>query len=360
MRAKELKEYIVNNNKLVDILEALGMKYVNTSNPKYISCGMPDGDNPSSTIIYNDSFLTVNAYTRKLPTELGRNSNIFNLIMFVNNMSFSQAVSWTHAILGLNNTITISQKEDYSSKYKKYKPKIKNKSSIREQIYYNLDILNGYIKTPHIELIRDGIFNQSIIEKYKILFDDKSNRIIFPHFKHDDESKICGISGRTVIKAYKEMKIQKYMSMLPTEYIKTQNIYALSLNKKNIESKGVVIVFEAEKSVIKADQMGFDNGVAVGCHSISEIQAKILLGLNVEVCIAFDKDVPECEIQAICDRFLNTGRTVSYIYDKWDLLKEKDSPVDRGYKRWNFLYKHRIKYTGSKEETETSGIHLIK
>lgn len=361
MKPQELQEYIVNNDKLIYILEELGMKHINSSNAKYVSCGMPDGDNPMSTIVYKDSYLTVNAYTRKLPGEEGKNTNIFNLIMFVKNVNFAHAISWAHAILGLSNDRSgFTNREDVSSKYRKYKSKNKNKHTTREQVYYGLHILDQYIKTPHIDLIKDGIFDLKVIQKYKVLFDDRSNRIVFPHLKHDDVNLICGITGRTVVKAYKELKIQKYMSMLPTEYIKTQNLYGLSLNRDNIISKGVVIVFEAEKSVMKAEQMGFDNGVSLGCHSISEIQAKILLSLNVEICIAFDKDVSEEHIRSTCNRFLNTGRRVSYVYDRWHLLNEKDSPVDRGLKKWKYLYRNRVQYTGDIEQREEgTGVYLI-
>ena len=39
---------------------------------------------------------------------------------------------------------------------------------------------------------------------------------------------------------------------------------------------------------------------------------------------------------------------LSYIIDKWSLLGEKDSPVDKGIKRWKFLYEHRVHYNKTK------------
>src|SRR5690606_25677865 len=99
-----------------------------------------------------------------------------------------------------------------------------------------------YSKIPHIDLIRkDGIF-QDVISKYDIRFDEESNRIIFPHFKHDDKNKVVGIIGRTVNPAYKELNIPKYFSMNGIRYEKSKNLYGLSHNINEIKKRGKIIV----------------------------------------------------------------------------------------------------------------------
>ena len=112
------------------------------------------------------------------------------------------------------------------------------------------------------------------------------------------------------------------MSLLPTEYIKTQNLYAFNLNKQNILNKGIVIVVESEKSVMKLDMYGFPYAVSVGCHNISEFQRKLLISLRCEIVIAFDKDVEEEHILETC-RLFNNYTKVSYIKDEYNLLGEK-------------------------------------
>lgn len=342
MNAKELREYISKNDRLPEILESLGMHSINGSNPKYYSCGFPDGDNPTSTIIYRDESLTVNAYTRNIGGEDGKKPNIFNLIMFINRCEFVTAISWCHAVLGIKNNGNIHTKRiDLLSKKRKYI----NKSKKREVIYYDLDVLNGYSKTPHIDLvINDGLIDKNILDKYMVMFDERTDRIIFPHLKYDDVSKVAGVVGRTVIKAYKELKIHKYMSMLKTKFDKTFNLYALSLNIDNIKKHGIVCVFEAEKSVMKLDMYGMPVGVAVGCHDISEFQRTLLLKLEVEICICFDKDVDIEHIKKVCKDLKFKGRPISYIQDTKGLLKDKDSPVDRGRRVWEELFKNKTPY----------------
>lgn len=355
MTPKELREYISKNDKLPEILESLGMHSISGVNPRYYSAGMPDGDNPVSTIIYKDESLTVNAYTRKIEVEEGRTPNIFNLIMFINKCEFSTAISWCHAILKLENSRS-SQTTVRSGLLDFFKTKGRNRDhrlQEKEQVYYDLDILNGYSKTPHIDLIRnDFLIDQRVLDKYMVMFDDRSDRIIFPHLKYNDASKVAGVVGRTVHKAWKELKINKYMSMLPTRYDKTYNLYGLCQNIEEIKRQGKVFIFEAEKSVMKLDMYGLPLGVSVGCHNISEFQLKLLRGLDVDIYVCFDKDVELDHIKSVCRKLTGRigSRTVYYIYDSEDVLDVKDSPVDKGIRVWNKLLEQRIKYEVEREE----------
>ena len=64
MDAQSIKDYIFSNDKVETVLENLEMHHIQWHNGKqYVTCGMPDGDNPNSTVIYCDnSFLQVKAY----------------------------------------------------------------------------------------------------------------------------------------------------------------------------------------------------------------------------------------------------------------------------------------------------------
>ena len=114
-------------------------------------------------------------------------------------------------------------------------------------------------------------------------------------------------------------------------------------NYDSIQKAKQVTVVEAEKSVLKRDSLNDSTLVALSGHTMSEEQAAILIGLNVDIVIALDKDVPIEEVWDICEKFYNK-RNVYYIQDKWDLLKEKDSPADAKNKIYNFLMKYKVKY----------------
>lgn len=346
MTAKELKKYIFQNQHMISILEHLKMHHINDSNSKYISCGFEDGDNISSTIIYKDEYCKVVAYTRDIKDKENKKqfTDIINLTAFVFNLTYQSAKSYLMSFLGLSNTKSVARKQDQIPLFRNIKRKQSNQVQ-KEQVYYDVSLLDQYSDMIHIDLIRkDGLIDVDILRKYNIMFDTRTNRILFPHFKWDDSSKICGIVGRTVNPSFKELQIKKYMSVLLTEYIKTSNLYALCWNMEYILKERKIIIFEAEKSVLKSDMFGFPFAVSVGLHDISDVQKKIILSLDIdEVIIAFDNDVEEKYIQSQCSKFNKYIKT-SYICDKWDLLGEKDSPVDKGHRRWKYLFRHRINY----------------
>ena len=82
---------------------------------------------------------------------------------------------------------------------------------------------------------------------------------------------------------------------------------------------------------------------------MSDEQARILIGLNVEVVIALDKDVPIEEVRAMCEKFYRI-RNVSYVCDKRNLLEDKQSPADAINKIHRFLIRYRTKYDESEHQ----------
>jgi len=336
MNTEEVTSYIVDNNLIKEVLEKIGCH--SFIEGKDLRCALPN-DNDSSKVSINKEM-----YVRIFTKGESIRGNIFNLIMYIDSCPFIDAFNKCCFILNLDNNYKATKKK--SSNIDFYK-KIKIcKDYIPTQIYYDLSILNRYILIPHIDLIkRDGIISQKHLTKYHIMFDERTDRIVFPHFKYDNSKVIAGIVGRTVNKAFEELKISKYLSLLDTTFKKELNLYAMSLNISYIKEKRIALVFEAEKSCIKADMFGYPIGVAVGSHEVSPFQRRLLIGLDAEICIAFDKDVEKQHILNICKE-LYPYRKVTYIIDTWNLLNAKDSPVDRGHRKWEFLFKNRIVYKG--------------
>ena len=84
--------------------------------------------------------------------------------------------------------------------------------------------------------------------------------------------------------------------------------------------------------------------VALSGKSISSEQVRIILGLRIkEIIIALDKDVDIHEVFAIAERFYGL-RTVSFIWDKNNILGPKDSPADANNNNYLRLYNNRIRY----------------
>lgn len=332
MDAKELKKYIIENNLLQTLIEKIGCHSFVPYDKEY-RCALPNDNDNSKVSIFKNKELSVRIFT-KGETIYG---SIFDLVMFIDSCSFAEALRKCGNLIGVNTNIQINKnKVDHLRFFKKIK---NHKEKLDELTKYDKSLLCKYSSIPHIELIKDGILFD-VIDKYSIMFDERSDRIVFPHFLYSNKDKIVGLIGRTINPAYKELNIPKYFPVDGYKYEKSKNLYGLSHTKEDIEKNGFVIVYESEKSILKSDMYKVPCCVAVGSHEISDFQKKLLISLNVEIIIAFDKDVEKDHIHNIVNE-LNKFRKVSFIEDKWELLKSKDSPVDRGYKKFHYLLKYR-------------------
>lgn len=110
-----------------------------------------------------------------------------------------------------------------------------------------------------------------------------------------------------------------------------------------------------EKSCLKyVSYFGIDNDISVACcgSAISFVQIKLLLEAGAtEIIIGFDKQFQEkgdIEFKHLIKNLKNIHRkyssyaTISFLFDKWNLLGYKDSPVDKGPEVFQQLYKQRV------------------
>lgn len=149
------------------------------------------------------------------------------------------------------------------------------------------------------------------------------------------------------------MGIKKYF--ITPHYQKSLNLYGLYENYDSIQKAGYVVVAESEKSVLKRDSLCDSTVVALSGHTISAEQIRILIGLNVEIIIALDNDIQLQEIRFICEKFYRI-RPVSYIKDNYELLGEKDSPMDGENKIYKYLLEHRTKYDNTEHNLFLKGL----
>jgi DNA primase len=162
-----------------------------------------------------------------------------------------------------------------------------------------------------------------------------------------------GIIGRTTIAEYSMLDIPKYFPL--KAYPKGMNLYGLNENYKYIQEQNMIRVAEAEKSVLKRHSRNDRTCVAACSHDLSDEQVRILISLNIDITIAWDKDVSLQHIRATCNKFYGI-RNVYYMYDKWDILGKKDSPADLPNKLYNFMFKYKIKYDEKEHREYLKGL----
>lgn len=261
--------------------------------------------------------------------------------MEILNFNFKNALRKIHYILGLDVSFNIQPKKKQYNPLEVFEKIKKRQNYSKNNIkFYDEDVLNrlNYVQLPHINLVREGIL-PNVQKEFNVMFDMKTNRILFPH-RYWSSGDIVGIFGRTVVEDWELLGIPKYLGVIP--YPKSLNLYGLYENYKHIQEYGCVIIFEGEKSVMKAKSIKCPIGVSLGGHELSYEQEKILIGLDVDIIFALDKDIDEQVSIDMCKR-LNKYRNTYYIYDKWNLLDEKDAPIDKGFETFSFLLKHKFK-----------------
>lgn len=332
MDANELKQHIIDNDLIPTFLECMGCNKIKQSKEGYRS-SKPNGDNPTSLSIMKDGlFVTIFSDNFK--------GNIYSFIMEYKNFNFGEAIRWLHSIYHL--------KYDYhkKDKFKKKSPltvfhkiKTKKKKEIYNPTIYEEDVLYSYYPYLYIDWVKEGI-NERARNKFDIHYDYIKKRIVIPHKKWDS-GDILGVMSRTTLPNFEIFNIPKYFPIIA--HNKGNNLYGLYENYIGIQKEQMVIVYEAEKSVLKRYSFFDGRGVACCCHELTNEQVKILIGLNVSITIAFDNDVKEEEIWKTCEKFYRI-RTIYYIKDKSNILGEKDSPADTNLKNFEILFQNKIKY----------------
>lgn len=166
MEARTIKEYIFNNNKVEYVLEQLGMHHIKWHNgEEYITCGMPDGDNISSTTVYNDSFLGVRAYTRDIKDAYGI-SDIISLVTFIRHCFFTESINWLCELLGLD-YYSEEQVVDFSIMYENKVLALCKQTkgnSIETLKPISEEVLKSYLDWNNTEFLKDHISRETQTE----------------------------------------------------------------------------------------------------------------------------------------------------------------------------------------------------
>lgn len=344
MDIQSIKEYIYKNNKIEYVLLSLGCHHIKYNDKhEYYSAAHKDGDNPSGVIIYNNKYLNYISYSRNVSFDDCQ--DIVNLIQTDNKMEFVQAFKWLHKILGLEfepyrkPVVKEDKKPDPLAIFKQIKERRKsvNVDDIRE---IEEEAINDYVPMLHINWFREGIMPWAR-KKFGLCYSYKHKRMVIP-LRYWATGALLGFNQRTMVENWKELGIKKYF--ITPSYQKSLNLYGFWENKDTIEKAKCCVVVESEKSVLKRYSLNDGTCVALQGKTISEEQRRIILSLHInEIVIALDKDVPIDEIRFICEKFYKI-RKVSYIYDKWGILNDKDSPCDAQNKVYKFLLKYRVPY----------------
>ena len=266
--------------------------------------------------------------------------------------------------------ITIEEAENYVKQFLKHIIVTTRKAqSYKEDVEKykfttNIPVLEEYPKVVldyfthyyHPLWLKDGI-TKEVMDKFQIKFSLGQNKIIIPHF--DINGRLVGIRGRALEKKeieefgkYRPIQIGKILYTYPLQF----NLYGIYEHKQGIQKRRSAIIAEAEKSVMLDDGYYNDLSNCVACCGSTFNKYHISLLTNVlganEIIIALDKEYEDWhsdkakkyreKIERMCKKYSNQA-SFSYIWDYDNVLKEKDSPFDKGKEVFEHLYKTRVK-----------------
>lgn len=344
MQAKELKLYLAQDPmRIRRVLESAGFHDFRQW-PEEIRCALPEGQNPTGVMVKVNETLYTSLF------EIGYSGDLFGAMEKVMAVSFMDVITYIHNILGLSQAVSHARMVDPLKTLRSFDHGAVGGNRGNNQLY-DRSVLNKFITGMPKVFLEQGI-SPSVAREYGIGYDPALDRIVFPHFDWRIPDKVVGIKGRANMSAI-ELELTgtpKYWNYIKG-YQKAKNLYGYGQVKLHIVKKGHVVLFEGEKSVLRESTFcsGKGSSVALGGHAVSNDQVEFLLHelpIDCEVILAFDKDVmtkPEegrDYIEKQARRFAGF-RKISYIYDSHNLLGEKDAPVDKGLKVWNYLMKWR-------------------
>lgn len=268
----------------------------------------------------------------------GVGGNVLTFVRYYNKCGYAEAIEILKSYVGCNGTFTTHKKLAATEVAKRFaKPKQAQKASKATALPD--DYMERYERRPDKLAVweKEGISSASL-EKFQVFYDSFSNRLVYPIRSVD--GKIINVGGRTLDTQWKEKGLRKYTYFKPWGELNT--LYGLAENMEEIQRKREIILFEGAKSVMMADTWGIGNTGAILTSHLNPNQMKILAKLGCRVVFALDKDVPVRDDHNI--KRLKQFIKVEYIWDRDNLLGEKDAPVDKGLETWKKLYEGRLSW----------------
>lgn len=269
----------------------------------------------------------------------GIGGNVYTFVRHYNRCTPKEAVDILSKYAGYDGSVEAPrQKLTATVICKRFKQPIPHKKKSTGTVFRD-NCMEKYEKNDDKLAIweSEGISKASL-DKFQVYYDSFSNRLVYPI--RNFEGKIVNIGGRTLDPLWKEKKLRKYTYF--ANWGEMNVIYGLFENLNSILDKREIIIFEGCKSVLIADTWGIHNCGALLTSHLNPQQLKLLVKLGVRVVFALDKDVRIRDDHNInkLKQFVN----VDYLWDKRDLLDDKDSPVDKGQEVFQELYGTRLRY----------------
>lgn len=346
----------MNSSDIIRLMEKLGVpesmiKYGNNSLIFPTICHNEMSNDPSHKLYYYEATKRFYCYTNC------KSMSVFDFIIKVY-QTRGYKIEFREAYNILDEIVSKRIKNGFAilSNPKPLVPDKIDKNWEEQLPVYNHHILECFTQQPRFldVWMSEGI-DYDVLVEFDVRFDMVRNRIVFPIL--DRNGRLVGIRVRN----FNQDDIdsgRKYMPLWHNEELyncpKMMVVYGYYQNKAVIKKLKEVIVFEAEKSVLKYGSCFTQNkSVAVGGSSFSQYHGIILKDAGVtKIVLAFDNDYSEDgdkyyglkKMIKEAKKIQGMGFEVEIIYDwEQEYLGNKDAPIDLGRTVYSKLYRERKK-----------------
>lgn len=258
----------------------------------------------------------------------GQGGNLIEFIKLYNHTSFVGALNILATYLG----VTIEHEPDTLQILREMK-RFRVKPKIREPTKPHLLLPENYMDIfqhrPITEWENEFI-TPEIADYFEVRYAPNDNALVFP--VRDLGGNIINVKGRRLGNEWKEETGKKKAKYF--HYFNMQGdidfFWGWAEATDGAFRNKIMVLVEAEKSVMQAFGYGHNNVVAMGTSHITDYQLRTLVRQQLPVVLAVDKD----KMLAIRsdDNFFKLSRMIDCytLSDSEGLLGEKDSPTDRG------------------------------
>jgi DNA primase len=345
-----IKERIYEEGLVEKLLEELECEYIKPIGTRY-EAQLPDR-------FHSNNRRSVQVYlTETLPSKVrskGISGDIYSLVGYILyevetseelKDVLHQVKAWICNTLGWHDYLRYEEGDDFEEVVEKrdylsfLRPLQKNRKqrkrmqALRDKENIVLDkeaVFSWFRNIPQWNFLEDGI-NVRTQRIFEVMYDETTERVVFPIY--NSQGELVSIKGRYI--GTDEWVLDEIKYLYLYSFDKSIELFNYHRALPYIKKTGEVIVFESEKSCMKAYQYGSKNCVAICGSELSPVQAHMLIMLGVNIVFAFDNDMNIEHVRKQTKQIRT--RKCFWIHDSLNLLGEKDSPVDKGEFTWKRL-----------------------
>lgn len=330
----KIKEQLIEQpEKLVDLLTHFGFEHINHRGNEIRFARDWQGGSNISIRLKNNPYCCVSDWSR------GVNTDVISYIIQEKSVDFRDVLQAAKRILGLSNDWRPQQRRSlFNGIYDNLS--CKNRE-IRVRTYDEA-ILDQYEKCGNTLWLNEGISLEAM-RFYNVSFSPEDNAIVFPW--RSPMGEIISVKARINEKVIPE-GMSKYYYIYPN--VISTSLFNYSESYEHLYGADVVYCVESEKTCMKLWGWGIKNCVAIGSHSLSTEQIKLLLQLQCKtICLLLDKDLPLIETKRNADAIRQYAKmmNVKITYWNWTYnfdLDDKAAPVDGTYEQFKYILEEEI------------------